>query len=279
MKPGTLHPLVVWVFRWLLGPLLQLAFRPRLRGLEKLPQGKPYLLVANHSAGVAIAEILCFAMLYAGHFKNQVPLAGYAHHVVMKVWPFSWIMPALGAIPSTYEAAENTLAAGIPILMFPGGEHESLRPIWKANEVDFNGRLGYLRIARKRGIPIVPMGITGSHYTAPIFWRSKLLATLLLIPKRLGFKRWCISLSGILGIVGILQLDWPLWAHLVGSYVWLLSIFQFTPIIPATLRFEIGEILEWGQELDGENLEETGLRVQAAVQARVNEMNRPNERL
>ena len=279
MKPGTLHPFIVWVFRWLLGPLLQLAFRPRLRGLEKLPQGKPYLLVANHSAGVAIAEILCFAMLYAGHFKNQVPLAGYAHHVVMKVWPFSWILPALGAIPSTYEAAEKTLAAGIPLLMFPGGEHESLRPIWKANEVDFNGRLGYLRIARERGIPIVPMGITGSHYTAPIFWRSKLLATLLLIPKRLGFKRWCISLSGVLGIVGIFQLDWPLWAHLVGSYVWMLSIFQFTPIIPATLRFEIGEILEWGQELDGENLEETGLRVQAAVQARVNEMNRPNERL
>ena len=111
VKPGILHPFVVWVFRWLLGPLLRLAFRPTLRGLEKLPRGKPYLLVANHSAGVAIAEILCFAMLYAGHFKNRVPLAGYAHHVVMKVWPFSWIMPALGAIPSTYEAAEKTLAA------------------------------------------------------------------------------------------------------------------------------------------------------------------------
>ena len=272
MKPGILHPFVVWVFRWVLGPLLRLAFRPKLRGLENLPRGKPYLLVANHSAGVAIAEILCFAMLYAGHFKNEVPLAGYAHHVIMKVWPFSWIMPALGAIPSTYEAAETTLAAGIPILVFPGGDHESLRPIWKANEVDFNGRLGYLRIAQKAEIPIVPMGITGSHYTAPIFWRSKLLATLLLIPNRLGFKRWCVSLSGILGIVGILQLDWPLWGQLMGSYVWLLSIFQFTPIIPATVRFQIGKMMYWGEELDAGDLEETGLRVQAAVQSHVDQM-------
>ncbi len=272
MKPGILHPFVVWVFRWVLGPLLRLAFRPKLHGLEHLPQGKPYLLVANHSAGVAIAEILCFAMLYAGHFKNEVPLAGYAHHVIMKVWPFSWIMPALGAIPSTYEAAETTLAAGIPILVFPGGDHESLRPIWKANEVDFNGRLGYLRIAQKAEIPIVPMGITGSHYTAPIFWRSKLLATLLLIPNRLGFKRWCVSLSGLLGIVGIFQLDWPLWAQFVGSYVWLLSIFQFTPIIPATVRFQIGKTMQWGKELDAGDLEETGLRVQAAVQSHVDQM-------
>ena len=71
VKPGILHPFVVWVFRRPRTTAPPVS--PQTEGLENSP-GKTLLLVANHSAGVAIAEILCFAMLYAGHFKNLVPL-------------------------------------------------------------------------------------------------------------------------------------------------------------------------------------------------------------
>jgi hypothetical protein len=33
-------------------------------------------------------------------------------------------MAKIGALPSTYQAAEAALRAGVPVMVFPGGDHE-----------------------------------------------------------------------------------------------------------------------------------------------------------
>lgn len=199
------------------------------------------MLIANHSAGIGLSELICFACLYVLKVGPHRPLAGFAHAITLRIWPLSRLLPAFGCVPSTYEAAHATLAAGIPLLIFPGGDHETLRPIWQANRVDLGGRVGFLRIARAAGVDLVPMRIHGSHYTAPMLLRSALLAHLLIVPRYLiGIKRWGISLLGVLGAAALLAapLSWPL--SILLAYLWLGSPLTLLPIIPATIRFTIG---------------------------------------
>jgi len=244
-NPGTISPLLVRIANRFLWPLVRVLFRPRLEGVSNLPLDRPYLLVANHSAGAGIAEIMCIIALYLRQGGPTRPLAGFALPQGFSVYPLSRLLKSIGAIPSTYEAARKTLAMGVPILVFPGGDHETLRPVWRANQVDFGGRTGFLKIAKESGVPILPLGIRGAHYTCPIFMRSELLAWILLVPRMLGLKRWGISLTGIIGAAAIIALV-PLgleWRMLL-TWVWLGSPLVFMPIIPWSIRLSIGKPLE-----------------------------------
>lgn len=252
-------------------------FGPAISGIEHLPPSGPFLLVANHSAGMGLAEILSFAVLYLEHVGPERPLAGFALPTDFVVWPLSAVARSVGAIPSTYDAAAQTLAAGVPILMFPGGDHEALRPIAEAHRVDFGGRSGFVRIARAARVPIVPMGICGSHYTAPILLRSRALAAVLVQPRLIGVKRWGISVLGLLGaalIWAAVPMSWPVRAAL--SWWWLGTPLVFLPWLPWPIRMRIGEPISpdtlFGPPGTAETearLHTAQARVQAAVQALV----------
>lgn len=275
--PGQISSDAARLLQRYVAPLVRGLHRPVLLGTEHLPRHGPFLLVANHSAGMGLAEILSFVVLYLKDVGPDRPLAGFVLPTDFHVWPLSAVAHSVGAIPSTYKAAEQTLAAQVPILVFPGGDHESLRPIWQANRVDFAGRLGFLRIARSARIPIVPLGIRGSHFTTPILARSRALANLLVQPRLMGINRWGISLLGLIGAVllaAFAPLPWPLRIGLV--WFWLGTPFVFLPWVPWTIRMRIGEPIEAsalftpeGTAESEEELRKALRRVEGAVQALV----------
>lgn len=243
--PGRPSLLALRLLTRVVRPLSRLAFRPTLRGLEHLPVDRPYLLVANHSAGVGLAEIFCIAGLFAESFGGTRRIAAFVHPVNYTNPVSTWLQDQLGSIPSTYAAAEAALAADVSILVFPGGDHETLRPIWQVHRVDFNRRKGFLRIARQAGVGIVPMGIRGSHWTAPMLFRTGIWgARLAVLPRLFGLKRWGVSLLGLLGTVAVLAtgLTWPWKAAL--AWLLLATPLGFTPFVPATIRMRIGPLLE-----------------------------------
>ena len=249
-------------------------YRPELEGIENLPENSPYMLVANHSAGMGAAEVFSFALLYLEEVGIDRPLAGMAHPFGFSIWPISAGIKSVGAIPSTSESVLETLGQGIPILLFPGGDYESCRPIWQANKVTFAGRKGFLKLAREAQVPIVPMGIRGAHYTAPILWRSEwLLPWLLILPRVIGIKRFPLSLFGLVGAVAIACLGpiagWPLTAFLI--WFWLGSPYPFLPIVPAKIRMKIGAPIPPEELFDEDDTElvEAYERVEAAVQEQV----------
>ncbi|MGH8030344.1 MAG: 1-acyl-sn-glycerol-3-phosphate acyltransferase [Arenimonas sp.] len=275
--PGRIAPGAARFVRRVVEPLVRWCFRPTLAGSENLPTQGAYLLVANHSGGMGLAELACFLVLCLRTVGPDRPMAGFALPLGFRVFPLSLVLRLLGAIPATYTAAERTLGAGVPILVFPGGDHESLRPIWQANRVDFGGRVGFLRIAARAGVPIVPLGIRGSHFTAPIVLRSKALAYLLGVPRLIGLKRWALSVLGLAGAISIMTLvplAWPARAAL--AWLWLGSPLVFLPWVPWTIRMRIGapipaEVLFGdcsGNEGAGE-LQDVLARVRTAVQAQV----------
>jgi 1-acyl-sn-glycerol-3-phosphate acyltransferase len=254
--------------------------RPTLTGLEHLPAQGPFLLVANHSAGMGLSEILSFVSLYLQQAGPGKPLAAFALPIMFRVFPFSRAVRAVGAVPSTYDDAHATLEKGIPLLIFPGGNHETLRPIWQAHRVDFGGRVGFLRIARHHRIPVVPLGIRGSHFTAPMLLRSNLLATILVQPRLLGVRRWGISLLGVLGAAALLA--WgpgSLLLRILVAWFWLGTPLTLLPWIPWTIRMRVGAPIPSSELFRGEDSEQqlqaAGETVQSAVQSLVDGLGEP----
>jgi 1-acyl-sn-glycerol-3-phosphate acyltransferase len=240
-RPGVPAPALVSFYARVVLPLVRLFHRARLEGVENLPESGPFLLVANHSGGLGAAEINAFIALYAARFGSSRPLAGFAFSGSFDLWPLAPLLAGVGAIPSTYEAAASALSSGVPILVFPGGDREALRPVWRAHRVDFGGRSGFVRIARRAWVPIVPMGIRGSHYTAPVLFRSELLATLCVWLRWVGAKRWALTLLGAMGAAAVLAwipLGWG-WRFVI-AWAWVASPLSMLPWIPATIRFRIG---------------------------------------
>jgi 1-acyl-sn-glycerol-3-phosphate acyltransferase len=258
------------------GPLVRACFRPEVRGWERLPADRPYLLVANHSAGVGLAEILCIASAWVNRFGTSRPLAGFALPLGFAVWPLSAIHRQLGTVPSTYAAAFAAIDRGVPLLVFPGGDHESLKPVWQYDRVDFGGRLGFLRIAREKKLEIVPLGIRNGAFTAPILVRSRVLAWLVAVPRLLGVKRWGLSLLGLVGAAAcVALLPFSLAARVAVAWLWVGSPLSFLPIVPATLRLSIGSPLspdDLFPEGQGEEVLSAALpRVEAAIERLVRE--------
>jgi 1-acyl-sn-glycerol-3-phosphate acyltransferase len=268
-QPGHVTPAGEQFIRGIVAPACRVLFRPTLTGTELLPESGPFLLVANHSAGVGLAEIACIAATWHERFGVSRPLAGFALPLGFVMWPLSAVHRMLGTVPSTYEAAHAALAAGVPLLVFPGGDHESLKPVWQADRVDFAGRVGFLRIARDAGVPIVPLGIRNGAYTAPIVVRGRWLSTLLVLPRLVGVKRWGISVLGLLGLIAIAALlpVAPAW-RAVAAWIWLTSPLTFVPIIPATIRLRIGPALSpddlFGADRSG-SLDDALARVERSV--------------
>lgn len=264
-EAGRLSPLMVQLLATWLGPFLRLAFRPRMEGWDNLPADRPFLVVANHSGG-GLAECVCLAMLWLGKFGPNRMIAGMAHPGAFYIPGPGQVLRGLGAIPATYRHAQAAFAKGLPVIVFPGGDYEAFRPIWKANEVDFAGRQGFLRLAREANVPIVPLGIRGSHYTAPVLWRSRLLPILLIVPRLVGAKYMGVTLLLVVGLVAIFAWapspTWMAaltiaWATNAGAY-WL-------PIVPWTIRARLGAPLEPDALFD-QDLDVAYDRVVAAVQ-------------
>ncbi len=239
--PGVVRPEYVAVIRGVVAPIVRAMHRPTLEGTENLPPKGPYLLVANHSAGVGLSEIACIASLYLEKVGPDRPLAGFAHPIAFRFGVVAKWMRDLGAVPSTYADGEAVLASGTPLLVFPGGDHETFRPVWQHGRVDFGGRRGFLKMAKKANVPIVPLGIQGSHFTAPVLWRSRhLLPNLFVLPRLVGLKRWAVTAFGAVGAAALLSRPWPLWLRGLSTWAWLTSPLVFLPVVPATIRMRIG---------------------------------------
>src|SRR5207244_5851441 len=76
-----------------------------------------------------------------------------------------------GGMEADPEAAEHALCAGGSVLVYPGGDHEAFRPWTERHQIDFNGRTGFIRLALRTGVPIVPAVSCGAHHSVVLLSR------------------------------------------------------------------------------------------------------------
>jgi 1-acyl-sn-glycerol-3-phosphate acyltransferase len=107
----------------------------------------------------------------------------------------------LGGMPADMGTAARALEDGELVLVYPGGDWEACRPWRERGRVEFAGHEGFIRLALRTGVPVVPVVAHGSHESIVIVNRGDRLARLLglgrlhikVLPIVAGFP-WGISL-------------------------------------------------------------------------------------
>jgi 1-acyl-sn-glycerol-3-phosphate acyltransferase len=138
--------------------------RAEVRGLDAIPTG-PVLFVGNHNAATSTPDTwLALSALYAQRGLAGLPF-GLAHSAVRSAPVLGPLMGRLGAVPAGHDHALSLFAAGHQVLVYPGGDVEAMRPFRDRDRLRFAGRRGYIRLALRAGVPIVPLVAAGAHAT------------------------------------------------------------------------------------------------------------------
>ncbi len=153
-----------------------------VRGLEQIPEG-PAVLVCNHNGGLNPVDGL-FLIHYYRQRGYDEPIYILAHDLLFKHPKLAKVLRSVGIVPARRETARQVLDAGHKLLVFPGGDLETLRPYRDRAKVVLAGHSGFARLAHEHDVPIVPLVSAGSHETLIVLSQGLRLA------KALGMHRW-----------------------------------------------------------------------------------------
>jgi 1-acyl-sn-glycerol-3-phosphate acyltransferase len=157
-------------------------FRADVRGLEQIPDG-PVLLVGNHSGGTLIADTFIFSEAFYRHFGAERVYHQLAHDLVFKTPGVRAMLTKFGTVPASPTNMRRALERDAALLVYPGGDHETFRPSWESDRIDFDGRTGFIKLALELDVPIVPVVSIGGQETALFLGQGTDLS------RRLGLDR------------------------------------------------------------------------------------------
>jgi hypothetical protein len=191
-----------------------------------VPAG-PFLCVANHS-GYGVMEILTLLCLWVERFGLGRPVVGLAHDIGLW-WPFRVIVLPIGGVRASVAAGLASLDRGFPVLVFPGGDVDALRPFTARDRVVWGGRNGFLRAARDAQVPVLPLVISGSHAQFTLLPGGPFIARLFGL-RRLRIATWPLPLGGLL-LLGTLA------AWLAGLFAgWTVAVAAVLAFVPNPTR-------------------------------------------
>ncbi len=184
-------------------------FRPEVRGLERVPSGAA-LLVGNHSAGMVTPDSFFFLLEYYRRTGWREPVVILAHDALFRVPGLETVVRYLGCVPARAGGAAQAFSRGHKVLLYPGGDFEAARPRGARDVVCFGGRQGFVRLAMRQGVPIVPLVTAGAHDGWFVLTRGDRLARVTRLDRLLRVKIFPIALALPFGLVlGPLTLHVP----------------------------------------------------------------------
>ena len=170
-------------------------FRAEVTGFERVPEDGPVLFVGNHSGGNMTPDSMVFMLAFNTYFGVERPIYALAHSLVTS-WPvIGHLAGKWGIITARPRAAEAVLDRGHCVLVYPGGDVDAHRPWTARHDIRFDGRRGFLRIAKQTGAPIVPVVSVGGHDTYLPLTDGRRIAKALRLDKLARLKVFPISLA------------------------------------------------------------------------------------
>ena len=166
------------VFLPLIRPLHRYYWRVGSIGTERIPDGGA-LLVANHAGTVPADGIMTKLDVYEQTGRHLRELGA---DLVFRL-PFSG--PAgrkFGATLACNEDAERLLTTGELVAVWPEGFKGIGKPYRERYRLQRFGRGGFVAVALRAQVPIVPVAIVGSEEIYPLVYNVRTLARLLKLP-------------------------------------------------------------------------------------------------
>lgn len=162
--------------------LLDRYFRLESSGWERLPAA-PTLVVSVHAGVTLTMDAWSFVIEWWRHFGPQRVLHGTSHDVLLALPGLGDLFRHGGVIPASARGIGAALAAGHDVVLWPGGERDSMRTWTRRDKVELAGRKGFVRQAIRSGVPIVPVATVGGSDTAPVLFDGHWIA------KKLGGQK------------------------------------------------------------------------------------------
>ena len=193
-------------------------FTPEVRGLHRLPAQGPALLVGNHSGFFYVPEAWVCGQAVLSRRGVGPPAYLLAYDLLFAVPGVGPFLRQLGAIPADAGEAESALSRGACVLVYPGGDHEACRPWTQRNKIDFAGRTGFVRLALRCGVPVIPVVAHGAHHAVTVLTRGDRLA------RAIGLDRVRIKVFPLLagppfGVNSVLTPPLPMPAHVTLEFL------------------------------------------------------------
>jgi 1-acyl-sn-glycerol-3-phosphate acyltransferase len=195
--------------KYLWNPLMDYWFRMEVEGWENIPP-PPVLLVGIHSGAPFVWDAWTVGAQWWRHFGQSRALHGTAHDALMATPVVGAYFRKMGVLPASPDSIATALAAGHDVALWPGGERDSLRPWVKRDEAVLAGRTGFIRLAIRSEVPIVPISTVGGPDSMPVLATGKRIAKALQLDRIARLKMFPIALQVPWGISPALLPEIPL---------------------------------------------------------------------
>jgi 1-acyl-sn-glycerol-3-phosphate acyltransferase len=180
-------------------PLMDYWFRMEVEGWNNIPE-PPVLLIGIHSGAPFVWDAWTVGVQWWRRFGRERPLHGTAHDALMALPVLADYFRRMGVLPARGESIAAALEAGRDVALWPGGERDSLRPWTKRDEAVLAGRMGFIRLAIRSHVPIVPIATVGGPDSMPVLATGRRLAKALRLDRFARLKMFPIAVQVPWGI-------------------------------------------------------------------------------
>jgi 1-acyl-sn-glycerol-3-phosphate acyltransferase len=167
--------LVGELYRW----LARHYFRLRVTGIENVPATGPVLLVGNHSGGLLPSEGFFTEIAIWERFGPARAVYALAHDFLFEDPLLRRYAGRLGLLRAGHASARHAFAAGACVLVYPGSDLDTFRPFRDRHKVVLGGRKGFIALALRERVPIVPVVTAGNHEQMIVLARGDRIARML----------------------------------------------------------------------------------------------------
>ncbi|WP_146131764.1 lysophospholipid acyltransferase family protein [Merismopedia glauca] len=150
-------PLWEWFYRYY--------FRVKTDGWEHIPSEK-VLLVGSHNGGLVSPDMFMTMYDWFARFWTQRLVYGLMHPIVWQVSPYmAQMAEKTGAVMAHPQMAIAAFQRNASVLVYPGGGQDVFRPHRERDRINFSGRKGFIKLAIREQVPIIPVISKGAHDT------------------------------------------------------------------------------------------------------------------
>jgi 1-acyl-sn-glycerol-3-phosphate acyltransferase len=199
-------------------------FRLRVEGVENIPAKGGALLVGNHNGGLTPLEPFFTACTVWDRFGSDRAVYALAHDFLFDDPMLRRYAGMLGALRAGHDGANRALSMGHLVLVYPGGDLDAFRPFRDRGKIELGGRMGFIKLALRAGVPIIPVVTSGAHEQFIVLTRGDRLARLL------HLHEW----ARVVVLPLVLAIPWGLTIGFV----------PYLPL-PAQTTIAIGEPITW----------------------------------
>lgn len=161
-------------------PLYKHWFRAEWEGFEHLPAEGGALLVANHAGAIpSDAPVIMHGIERDLHR----PVYGLAEYLFRRMPAIGTMWSRAGGVTANPDNAYRLLHDDRElVLVFPEGSKGTGKHYQDRYQLARFGRGGFVEIAMRAGVPIIPIAVVGAEESMPIVWKSRRLAKLIGLP-------------------------------------------------------------------------------------------------